>query len=148
MTRQRQSPIPPEDLPRGSETAFQGVAAFFREKPGEAAVGLLSSVVGFYLGIGHGNEGFGDGGIPDLDLIFGGIGGHRSIFTHSIVAGAFVETAVLSLIDLNNTVHRNLPDGHSDFWDDLLKYGDAAANPFVTGASLGIASHLGIDTAH
>lgn len=131
---------------KGIEAAFQGVAAFFRERPDEAAVGLLSSVVGFYLGIGHGKDGFGDGGIPDLDLTFGGIGWHRSIFTHSIVAGAFVETAVLSLIDLNNTVHRNLPGGHSKFWDELLRYGDAAANPFVTGASLGIASHLGIDT--
>ena len=131
---------------KGIEAAFQGLATFFREKPDEAAVGLLSSVLGFYLGIGHGRDGFGDGGIPDLDLTFSGIGWHRSIFTHSIVAGAFVETAVLSLIDLNNTVHRNLPTGHSEFWDELLRYCDAAANPFVTGASLGIASHLGIDT--
>ncbi len=131
---------------KGIEAAFQGLANSFRDKPDEAAVGLLSSVLGFYLGIGHGRDGFGDGGIPDLDLTFGGIGWHRSIFTHSIVAGAFVETAVLSLIDLNNTVHRNLPTGHSEFWDELLKYCNAAANPFVTGASLGIASHLGIDT--
>jgi hypothetical protein len=132
---------------QGIASAFQGIATFFRDKPDEAAVGLLSSVVGFYLGIGHGKDGFGDGGIPDLDLTFGGIGWHRSIFTHSIIAGAFVETAVLSLIDLNKTVHSNLPTRHSPFWDDLLRYGDAAGNPFVTGASLGIASHLGIDTA-
>ena len=131
---------------KGIEAAFQGLATFSREKPDEAAVGLLSSVLGFYIGIGHGKDGFGDGGIPDLDLTFGGIGLHRSIFTHSIVAGAFVETAVLSLIDLNKTVHRNLPTGHSEFWNELLRYGDAAANPFVTGTSLGIASHLGIDT--
>ena len=91
-------------------------------------------MLGFYLGIGHGEGGFGDGGIPDLDLTFGGIGWHRSILTHSIVADAFVETAVLSLIDLNNTVHRNLPTGHSEFWNELLRYGGAAANSFVTGA--------------
>ena len=86
---------------RGAEAAFRGMATFFEEKPDEAAVSLLSSILGFYLGIGYGQEGFGDGGIPDLDLTFGGIGWHRSIFTHSIIAGAFVETAVISLIDMN-----------------------------------------------
>lgn len=133
-------------LGRGAEAAFQGLAAFFREKPDEAAVSLLSSTLGFYLGIGHGTEGFGDGGIPDLDLTFGGIGWHRSIFTHSIIAGAFVETAVISLIDLNMIVYQNLPKEHSPFWDELHKYSNAAGDSFVTGASLGIAAHLGIDT--
>ena len=128
------------------ESAFQGVSSLFQEKPDEAAIKLLSTVLGFYLGIGHGSKGLGDGGIPDLDLTFGGIGMHRSIFTHSIIAGAFVETSVLSLIELNKTVHRNLPEGHSLFWDELLNYSDVAGNSFVTGASLGIASHLGIDT--
>ena len=133
-------------LGRGAEAAFQGLATFFQEKPDEAAVSLLSSTLGFYLGIGHGKEGFGDGGIPDLDLTFGGIGLHRSIFTHSIIAGAFVETAVISLIDLNKTVYQNLPKEHNPFWDELHKYSNAAGDSFVTGASLGIASHLGIDT--
>jgi len=133
-------------LGQGAEAAFRGIAAFSEEKPSEAAVSLLSVTLGFYLGIGNGQEGLGDGGIPDLDLAFGGIGWHRSIFTHSIIAGAFVETAVISLIDLNKTVHQNLPEEHSRFWDDLLKYSNAAGESFVTGAGLGIASHLGIDT--
>ena len=134
-------------LGRGAEVAFRGMATFFEEKPDEAAVSLLSSTLGFYLGIGHGQKGFGDGGVPDLDLVFGGIGWHRSIFTHSIIAGAFVETAVISLIDLNETIYQNLPKEHSRFWDELLKYSNAAGDSFVTGASLGIAAHFGIDTA-
>lgn len=133
-------------LGRGAEAAFREMATFFEEKPDEAAVSLLSSTLGFYLGIGHGQEGFGDGGIPDLDLTFGGIGWHRSIFTHSIIAGALVETAVISLIDLNKTVYQNLPKEHNRFWDELLKYSNAAGDSFVTGTSLGIAAHLGIDT--
>ncbi len=133
-------------LGQGTETAFRGMAAFFDEKPSEAAVSLLSVTLGFYLGIGNGQDGLGDGGIPDLDLAFGGIGWHRSIFTHSIIAGAFVETAVISLIDLNKTVYQNLPKEHNRFWDELLKYSNAAGESFVTGASLGIAAHLGIDT--
>lgn len=133
-------------LGKGADAAFRGMATFFEEKPDEAAVSLLSSTLGFYLGIGHGQEGIGDGGIPDLDLAFGGIGWHRSIFTHSIIAGAFVETAVISLIDLNKTVFQNLPKEHNRFWDELLKYSNAAGESFVTGASLGIAAHLGIDT--
>ena len=112
-----------------------------KQKPEEAALSLFSSVVGFYSG-----GGTGDGGIPDLDLALGGIGWHRSIFTHSIIAGVVIETSVLSLLDLVKTVHRNLPEEHDDFWDKLLKYSTASSESFVSGASLGIASHLGIDT--
>ncbi len=73
-------------------------------------------------------------------------GWHRSIFTHSIIAGIVVETSVLSLLDLVATVHNNLPEKHAEFWDQLLKHSTTTSKSFVTGASLGIASHLGIDT--
>lgn len=134
------------ELGQGADIAFRGMATFFEQKPNEAAVSLLSSILGFYLGIGHGQNGVGDGGIPDLDLAFGGIGWHRSILTHSIIAGAFIETAVISLIDLNQTVYQNLPKEHNRFWDQLLKYSKSAGESFVTGTSLGISTHLGIDT--
>ena len=117
------------------------IVVMSKQNPEDAALTLFASVVGFYSG-----GGTGDGGIPDLDLVFGGIGWHRSIFTHSIIAGIVVETSVLSLLDLVATVHTNLPEKHAELWDQLLKHSTTASESFVTGASLGIASHLGIDT--
>ena len=117
------------------------IVVMSKQSPEDAALAFFSSIVGFYSG-----GGTGDGGIPDLDLVFGGIGWHRSIFTHSIIAGIVVETSVLSLLDLVATVHDNLPEKHAEFWDQLLKHSTTTSESFVTGASLGIASHLGIDT--
>ncbi|MEQ1668044.1 MAG: hypothetical protein ABL868_06270, partial [Sulfuriferula sp.] len=120
---------------------FSVIADGLNRNPAESATQLFSTVVGFYAGSG----GNGDGGIPDLDLM-AGIGAHRSIFTHSIFAGAFIETAVLSLIDLTEVIHEKLPADHDPFWDKMLKYQNLSGETFITGASLGIATHLGIDT--
>lgn len=117
------------------------IAKTIESRPSDAATHLLGAVIGFYCGSG----GDGDGGIPDLDLL-GGIGAHRSIFTHSIIAGAFVETAVMSLVDLTQVVHARLPAEHSEFWDTLLRHTEIGSSTFVSGASIGIATHLGIDT--
>lgn len=117
------------------------IVVMSKQSPDAAALALFSSLVGFYSG-----GGTGDGGAPDLDLVFGGIGWHRSIFTHSIIAGIVIEASVLSLLDLVGTVHNNLPEKHAEFWDQLLKHSTTTSESFVTGASVGIASHLGIDT--
>lgn len=87
----------------------------------------------------------GDGGIPDLDIEFFGIGGHRSIFTHSIFAGAVVETGLYSLYDFLNRGHQYLPSQHDPLWDKIhagLKGWLASA---ASGASAGLAYHFGID---
>jgi hypothetical protein len=120
----------------------QVVAMRLKEDPREYAPLLLASILGFYAGSG----GNGDGGIPDTDLI-AGIGHHRSIFTHSIISGAFVETAVFSLIALSGTLYKYLPADHDPLWDTLASYQRKLGAAFVGGASLGIATHLAIDTA-
>lgn len=48
---------------------------------------MLAAFLGFYAGSGGVD---GDGGIPDLDLL-AGIDAHRSILTHSILAGVVAE---------------------------------------------------------
>ena len=123
------------------QSAFNDVARTLESRPSEAATHLLALVVGFYCGSG----GNGDGGIPDLDLL-GGIGAHRSIFTHSIIAGAFIETAVMSLVDLIQVVHAKLPESRSEFWDAMLRHTEIGGSTFVSGASIGIATHLTVDT--
>lgn len=118
------------------------IAELAQRSPAEAATALLSFVVGFYAGSG----GDGDGGLPDLDLM-AGIGAHRSIFTHSILIGTVVETAVLSLVDLTKAIHAQLPDDRHPLWDQLLAAQITASENFVTGASIGISAHLGIDSS-
>ena len=123
------------------QAAFDDVARTFESRPSEAATHLLAVVVGFYCGSG----GNGDGGIPDLDLL-GGIGAHRSIFTHSIIAGTFIETAVMSLVDLIQVVHARLPESRSEFSEATLRHTEIGGSTFVSSASIGIATHLGVDT--
>ena len=128
-------------IQNGASKTISTIKDGFSRNPADSATKLFSAVIGFYAGSG----GNGDGGIPDLDLL-AGIGAHRSIFTHSIIAGAFVETAVLSLVDLTQVIYEKLPADHDPFWNQLLKYQNMSGESFVTGASLGIAAHLGIDT--
>lgn len=130
-----------QSLQNSVENTFKTLQCNLTSSPGDSAARLFASVVGFYAGSG----GDGDGGIPDLDLL-AGVGAHRSVFTHSIIAGAFVETAVLAVVDLTKIVHEKLPANHDPLWDKLLKYQELSSESFVTGASLGIASHLGVDT--
>ncbi|MFC1777323.1 GTPase domain-containing protein [Pseudomonadota bacterium] len=124
-----------------SKAIVEGFGKQLRSEPKDAANQLFFTILGFYAGSG----GDGDGGIPDLDLMLG-IGAHRSILTHSIIAGAFIETLVFSFLDLSRVLHQHLPDSHSTFWDRLIEIQQTGSEFFVTGASVGIATHLGVDT--
>jgi hypothetical protein len=86
----------------------------------------------------------GDGGVPDMDLL-AGIGYHRSPFTHSIVAGAVLETAVLTLIRVVGKVHHRLPKRHDPVWDEFQKHSTSVLDAAGRGASIGIAYHLLVD---
>jgi len=86
----------------------------------------------------------GDGGVPDMDLL-AGIGYHRSPFTHSIIAGAVLETAVLTLIRVVEKVHHRLPLNHDAIWDEFRRHSTAVLDAAGRGASAGIAYHLLVD---
>jgi hypothetical protein len=113
----------------------------FKSSPRESALELSTFLIAFYLGSGGLD---GDGGVPDLDLALG-IGDHRSIFTHSIIAGIGIEMASFAFVDLVGVVHGRLPPDHDALWNELRDGGDRLARVFSNGASLGIAYHLGID---
>lgn len=122
-----------------SVSAWQNLHAYSRKNPAEAATRLVLLCFGFSIGSGGLD---GDGGIPDTDWSL--MGTHRSIFTHSIIAGMVVEVAVAALVDLISTIHGNLPEDHDPVWDSI-KAGSSSLNMFALGASAGIAYHLGID---
>ena len=114
----------------------------FQEDPAKVGPAIL---VGSLAAITVSGGFDGDGGAPDLDIALLGIEAHRSLFTHSIVAGAIIETGLLSLVDLIQRAHGYLPPQHDPLWDTIKGrsacLGDAAAR----GASVGLAYHLGID---
>jgi hypothetical protein len=98
-------------------------------------------ILGAYLGSGGID---GDGGIPDTDLLMG-VGDHRSIFTHSIIAGIVIETLTIFAIFLIDKIYENLPTKHSEIWDKIHKKEETFLLKFTTGVSAGLAYHFTID---
>lgn len=113
-----------------------------RRDPTNVAPDLLIGALAFYAG-GGGLDG--DGGAPDLDIPLLRIGAHRSVFTHSIVAGAVIETTLYSLIDFIGVAYHYLPEGHDHRWTLIHDRLGRAAIASAKGASLGLAYHLGVD---
>lgn len=85
-----------------------------------------------------------DGGGPDLDLLMG-IDAHRSIFTHSVLTGAVLETALLSLGALATQVHAFLPEDRDPLWDGLHRQTVTFLHAANVGTSVGLAYHLTVD---
>lgn len=135
--------------------AIDGSLAFSRESarvvsivgqglissPKETAPKVLGAFLGFYAGSGGVD---GNGGIPDLDLL-AGIDAHRSILTHSILAGILAEGVLLGIADLATQIHERLPIGHDPLWDELAKSASPLTQSLATGTSAGIAYHLLVD---
>lgn len=87
----------------------------------------------------------GDGGIPDLDLQLAGIDAHRSLFTHSIIAGTVVEGSLYGIATLVGHIHVRLPTIHDQWWDVIERNRVHYLNAATQGASAGIAYHLLVD---
>ena len=119
------------------------VGSAVKDDPKKNAPGVLALALGFIAGSGGAD---GNGGIPDTDIVMFGIGDHRSLFTHSIIAGIVVEGAIMALADLAGIVCDKLPVGQrSAFWDQLSGAKDQIAGQLSAGASAGIAYHLAVD---
>ncbi len=117
------------------------VADLVRRQPRDAVPQLLV-LVATSIVVSGGPDG--DGGAPDLDLMFG-IDAHRSILSHSILMGAALETAFLSLVQLVKLLHAKLPAHHDPLWDQIANQADSLAQAASVGASLGMAYHLLVD---
>ena len=131
------------DIGHRTYRVTSAIVTALRSDPRNNAPGVLALALGFLVGSG-GTDG--NGGIPDTDIAMFGIGDHRSIFTHSILAGIVVEGSILALADLANVVCDKLPaNNRSPFWDVLVDTKDKIANQLAIGASAGIAYHLAVD---
>lgn len=124
-----------------SRDAGDDLVASLRNDPRTVAPHLLAMVV-TSLVVSGGTDG--DGGAPDLDLL-GGIGAHRSVWTHSILMGATLETGFLALVRLVQHVHENLPAEHDPKWDELAFHAQSILSAANKGASIGLAYHYLMD---
>jgi hypothetical protein len=131
------------DLGKQVWRVIGAVGSSVMDDPKKNAPGVLALALGFIAGSGGVD---GNGGIPDTDIAMFGIGDHRSLFTHSIIAGIVVEGSILALADLAGIVCDKLPVGErSTFWDQLSSAKDQIAGQLAVGASAGIAYHLAVD---
>jgi hypothetical protein len=121
--------------------ALSAIGRGLVSNPKETAPKILGAFLGFYAGSGGVD---GNGGIPDLDLL-AGIDAHRSILTHSILAGIVAEGALLAIADLATQVHGRLPVDHDLLWDELAKSAAPLTSSLAAGTSAGIAYHLLVD---
>jgi len=118
------------------------LARVVKENPREVAPKLLAGSLSFLLVSGGPDA---NGGFPDSDIAIGGIGAHRSLFTHSILGGAFLETLIYSLGDLMEVAHVHLPRDHDPVWDVIAKHSAGFKKALAMGAGLGMVVHLGSD---
>lgn len=133
---------------KSTKKVLKNIVFMLTNRPTETGPILLMGLLGFFAGAG---TEFGektwydiDGGIPDLDTAVGGIGNHRSIFFHSMISAAVLETVVFSSVNAILIIHSNLPKEHDSFWDQVVEKKDWAT-AFVSGACVGIAYHLLLD---
>ena len=130
------------EFSRSGAEELRQFTKLLKAQPGEAAPILIGGILGFVAGSGGLD---GDGGVPDLDLV-GGIGNHRSIFTHSVIGGAALETAILGAASFTLLAYSQLPPDHHSLWDVLHTFGQRTADAAVVGGAAGVAYHLGVDS--
>lgn len=132
-----------KDLPQKGYQFYK----YFRSLDGEDKVELIVSIFLFglvFFAAGGGTDM--EGGIPDMDIAMGGIGFHRSIFTHSIVSGLGMEITARFIILIIERFYQYLPAVHSKFWDKLYRIIEGSKETTIAAMWLGIGTHLLKDT--
>lgn len=122
-------------------TSSKQLYAQVRANPKQMAPELVTMIVTSLL-VSGGPDG--NGGAPDLDLVWG-IDAHRSVFTHSILMGSAIEAAILSVLHLVRLIHHKLPAKHDPWWDSAMRLSTRVGDATVLGSNIGMAYHLFVD---
>jgi hypothetical protein len=130
-----------------SERARKGWTEFsmmtVTEQREELALWVLSLLVFFGVAGGRDLE----GGFPDSDIRLLGIGGHRNIFFHSVLAGMGLEFGIRFLGFFLKKCYELLPEKHHPLWNKLHGFGDRITAHAIFGAWVGVGAHLVKDAA-
>lgn len=114
---------------QGGKLALKQIRQALRDDPQRNIPRLVAGVLDFHAGSGGLD---GNGGIPDLDLA-AGIGFHRSLLTHSILAGVLAEGLLVAIVDLSGEIKDRLPEVHDPLWDKLAEAAGPLASQLLAG---------------
>lgn len=132
-----------KQLPEKTKNIYDFFINSPRDKQIEIIAVAILTISIFYLSSGGLDF---EGGLPDTDIMVGGIGFHRSIFTHSIIIGLGVEFLGRFGILIFEKIRNNLPIAHHKSWDKIYDFLDSNKNYAISALWLGIGIHLLKDT--
>ncbi|MDH7604265.1 MAG: hypothetical protein QHH13_05125 [Melioribacter sp.] len=131
------------NLPDKIKNAYEYINKMSKQEKIEMLISILWGIIIFYAVSGGSDL---EGGVPDLDIKLGGLGLHRSIWFHSIIAGFTLEFIMRLAFKTLLTVIDNLPENHHAVWDKLNDFIQKNQNLTVAAIWFGIAAHLIKDT--
>lgn len=82
-----------------------------------------------------------EGGLPDLDLLFG-VGMHRNPFSHTFLVALGAEMSIRFVAAALAQLHERLPDDHDPMWDTLKATFERRYEAAIVGVWFGTALHL------
>lgn len=132
------------NLPSATQQAINHFKALSKQDKVQILVQLILGFTIFSLAAGGIDA---DGGIPDLDLAIWGIGGHRSFFTHSIIAGLSIEFVGRFLLEIVKLIRDRLPENHHPAWVKIFSVIDSYSETAISAVWLGIGTHLIVDSS-
>ena len=112
-----------------------------RDKEEEIVSLLLSGLVFVFVSGGRDLE----GGLPDKDMVLGGMGAHRHVLSHTILLGLGLEFTFRLWLAFIREAHERLPEDHHPVWDRLRRIVVRSENRLVAAGWLGIGAHLAKD---
>lgn len=132
-------------IPGALQSGKNNAIAFYKDflaKPREEKIEMLAAMVLavaiFFVSAGGSDL---EGGIPDIDLMFG-VGFHRHIISHSFIIGLMAEFIMRSGIEVYDKIYQNLPKDHHNFWDKTHNFIENHKEMAVGAMWLGIGAHL------
>ncbi|MBA4316769.1 MAG: hypothetical protein C0412_00055 [Flavobacterium sp.] len=126
-------------LPDKMQNVYYKFLKLNREEQIEVVVVTILTVAIFFAVSGGTDL---EGGVIDLDLAIGGLGHHRSIFTHSIFIGLSMEFVGRFTINTLEKVKNRMPIDRHQIWDKVFGYIDKHKEKAVAAMWLGISAHL------
>lgn len=131
------------NLPDKIKATYAYINKMSKQEKIEMFISILWGIIIFYAVSGGLDL---EGGVPDLDIKLGGIGLHRSIWFHSIIAGFTLEFIMRLAFKTLLIVIENLPENHLAVWDKINDFIQKNQNLTVAAIWFGIAAHLIKDT--
>ncbi len=130
-------------LPDKTKKIYTDFMELPKEQQTETALAVFFTIGIFFASCGGLDA---EGGLPDTDIAIGGIGMHRSIFTHTVFMGLGLEFCSRFSLIFFNKIQQRLPEDKHPVWDKVYNFMNNNKHLFLGAMWLGIATHLLKDT--